>query len=266
MNEYFVWNIDPILLNLGFLKIRWYGLMFASAFMASFWVMQWVYKREGKDVEQLDQLLWYMAIGTIVGARLGHCLFYDPAYYLSHPLKILAIWEGGLASHGASIGIILSLYLYTKKYGDNFLWLLDRVAMASMAAASLIRIGNFFNSEIVGLPTQVPWAIIFARVDPQPRHPVQLYESLSYALIFVLLVWIYRKIGQKNINGLLFGVFAVTAFPVRFVLEFFKTRQASYNHDFWLTTGQMLSIPFFLMGVGFIVWSLQQYRKHGKQA
>ncbi len=262
MNDYFVWNIDPVLIDIGFLKIRWYGLMFASAFMASFYVMQWVYRREGKKVEQLDDLLMYMAVGTIVGARLGHCLFYDPAYYLSHPLKILAIWEGGLASHGASIGIILSLYLFARKYKENFLWLLDRVAMASMAAASLIRIGNFFNSEIVGISTQVPWAIIFPRVDSLPRHPVQLYESAAYALIFIVLTWVYRQVADKKIHGFLFGVFCILAFSARFVLEFFKTRQASYNQEFWLTTGQMLSIPFFLIGIGFILWSLKQNRRH----
>ncbi|WP_198243999.1 prolipoprotein diacylglyceryl transferase [methane-oxidizing endosymbiont of Gigantopelta aegis] len=261
MNEYLVWNIDPVLLDLGAVKIRWYGLMFASAFMASFYVMQWIYRREGKNVEQLDDLLWYMAIGTIVGARLGHCLFYDPVFYLTHPLKIFAIWEGGLASHGASIGIILSLYLYVRKTGDNFLWLLDRVAMTSMIAASFIRVGNFFNSEIVGIPAQIPWAIIFPRVDTLPRHPVQLYESISYAVIFLVLVWVYRKTAEKQINGLLFGLFCILAFSARFVLEFFKTRQASYNHDFWLTTGQILSIPFFLIGVGVVVWALKRYRR-----
>ncbi len=261
MNEYLVWNIDPVLIDMGFLKIRWYGLMFASAFMASFYVMQWVYRREGKNVEQLDDLLWYMAIGTIVGARLGHTLFYDPGYYLSHPMKILAIWEGGVASHGASIGIILSLYLFSRKFKENFLWLLDRVAMASMAAASLIRIGNFFNSEIVGVPTHVPWAIIFTRVDSLPRHPVQLYESASYALIFGVLVLIYRQISDKKIHGFLFGIFCILAFSARFVLEFFKTRQASYNHDFWLTTGQILSIPFFLIGVGFVIWAIKPHRR-----
>ncbi len=259
--DYFVWNINPILFDFGAIKIRWYGLMFASAFMSSFAVMQWIYKREGKNIEELDRLLWFMAIGTIVGARLGHCLFYDPGYYLSHPWKILAIWEGGLASHGAIIGILISLYLYQLKTNDGYLWLLDRVAVAATIAASLIRIGNFFNSEILGIPTDVPWAIIFARVDYLPRHPVQLYESLSYAIIFVLLIIVYKKTADKEIRGLLFGIFTVMAFFARFFLEFVKTRQASYSNDWGLTTGQILSIPFFLIGIVFIFWSLHQYRK-----
>ena len=259
--EYFVWDVNPILISIGIVKIRWYGLMFATAFISSFMVMQWIYTREGKNVEELDRLLWYMVIGTIVGARLGHCLFYDPGYYLSHPLKILAIWEGGLASHGAAIGILFSLYLYQLKTDDSYLWLMDRVAIAAMSAASFIRIGNFFNSEILGVPTDVPWAIIFARVDSLPRHPVQLYESLSYALIFVLLVFVYKKTADKAIKGLLFGICIATVFLARFFLEFVKTKQASYSSDLWLSTGQMLSIPFFLVGVFFIVWSLYKYRK-----
>ncbi len=259
--EHFVWNINPVLFDFGAIKIRWYGLMFASAFMSSFAVMQWIYKREGKNIEELDRLLWYMAIGTIVGARLGHCLFYDPGYYLSHPWKILAIWEGGLASHGANIGILIGLYLYQLKTDDGYVWLLDRVAVAATIAASFIRIGNFFNSEILGVPTDVPWAIVFARVDYLPRHPVQLYESLSYLLIFLILIFVYKKTADKGFKGLLFGAFATMAFFARFCLEFVKTRQASYSNDLGLTTGQLLSIPFFLIGVFFIVWSLKNYQK-----
>lgn len=258
--HYFVWDIDPILLSLGPLKIRWYGLMFASAFMTSYAFMAWIYKREQKNVEDLDRMLWFLAIGTVVGARLAHCLFYDPAYYFSHPMKFFAIWEGGLASHGAYIGILLSLYLYKLKTSDSYLWLLDRVAVSCILGASLVRIGNFFNSEILGLPTDVPWAIIFSRVDSLPRHPVQLYESLCYALIFIVLIAAYRKTAFKPIEGLLTGLFTALVFLVRFFLEFVKTRQESYQHDFWMTTGQMLSIPFFLIGVFFVVWSLRRYR------
>ena len=259
--SYFVWDVDPILLSLGPLKIRWYGLMFASAFMTSYSVMYWIYKREQKNVEELDRMLWYLAIGTVVGARLAHCLFYDPGYYFSHPLKFFAIWEGGLASHGAYIGVLFCLFLYKLKTNDDYLWLLDRVAVSCILGASLVRIGNFFNSEILGIPTHVRWAVIFARVDGLPRHPVQLYESFSYALIFVVLVLVYKKTAFKPIEGLLTGLFTALVFLARFFLEFFKTRQESYSHEFWMTTGQMLSIPFFLVGVFFIVWSLYRYLK-----
>lgn len=259
--DYFVWNIDPVLLSLGPLKIRWYGLMFASAFMTSYSFMTWIYRREHKNVEDLDRMLWYLALGTVGGARLAHCLFYDPAYYLHNPLKIFAIWEGGLASHGAYVGILFSLYLYKLKTKDNFLWLLDRVGVSCILGASLIRIGNFFNSEILGLPTDVPWAIIFARVDYLPRHPVQLYESFSYALVFVVLFFAYKKTAFTPIKGLLTGIFTALVFLVRFFLEFVKTRQEHYVNDSWLTTGQILSIPFLFIGVLFIVWSL---RRHGR--
>ncbi len=258
--SYFVWDIDPILLSLGPLKIRWYGLMFASAFMTSYGVMAWIYKRESKNVEDLDRMLWYLAIGTVVGARLAHCLFYDPAYYFSHPLKFLAVWEGGLASHGAYLGVLVCLYLYKRKTDDSYLWLLDRVAVSCVLGASLIRVGNFFNSEILGLPSDVPWAIVFARIDSVPRHPVQLYEAFSYLLVFLVLLAVYKRTYDKPIKGLLVGLFTALVFLVRFFLEFFKTRQESYSHDFWMTTGQLLSIPFFLVGVFFVVWALRRYR------
>lgn len=258
--HYFVWNINPVLIHLGPVQIRWYGLMFATAFMVGYSMMLWIYKREKKRVEDLDRMLWYLAIGTVVGARLGHCLFYDPDYYLSHPLKIFAIWEGGLASHGAYIGILVSLYLYRLKTDDSYIWLMDRVAVSCILSASLVRIGNFFNSEILGVPTDVPWAVVFARVDTVPRHPVQLYEAIGYAMIAVVLIWVYKKTGLKPIRGLLSGIFTALVFLVRFLLEFVKTRQESYAHGGWLTTGQMLSIPFFLVGVLFILWSLRNYR------
>jgi phosphatidylglycerol:prolipoprotein diacylglycerol transferase len=254
--QHIVWNIDPILVDFGLLKIRWYGLMFALGFVGSFMTMQWMYQREGKNIEELDTLLWYMVVATIVGARLGHTLFYDPTYYLSHPLKILAVWEGGLASHGATLGIILALFLYRRKYGDGFFWLLDRVSIPTALAGALIRVGNFFNSEILGIPTQQPWGIIFARVDPLPRHPVQLYEAVSYLLIYLVSLQIYRKHADKP--GFSFGCFLSMLFTVRFFLEYFKTEQAMYDTGMALTTGQLLSIPFVLSGIACIIWSLKK--------
>ncbi|MBD9355643.1 prolipoprotein diacylglyceryl transferase [Methylomonas albis] len=256
--EHFIWNIDPILVDFGLLKIRWYGLMFASGFVGSFLTMQWIYQREGKNIEELDTLLWYMVIATILGARLGHTMLYDPAYYLSHPLKILAIWEGGLASHGATLGIILALYLYRRKYGDSYFWLLDRVSIPTALAGALIRIGNFFNSEILGTPTELSWGVVFARVDPLPRHPVQLYEAACYLVIYLVSLAIYKKQADKP--GLVFGCFISMLFSVRFVLEYFKTEQAMYDTGVMFTTGQLLSIPFVLAGIGCIVWALKNHQ------
>ncbi|MGR8931815.1 MAG: prolipoprotein diacylglyceryl transferase [Gammaproteobacteria bacterium] len=253
--QHLIWNIDPILFDFGLIKIRWYGVMFATGFVGSFMTMQWMYRREGKNIEELDTLLWYMVVATIVGARLGHTLLYDPAYYLSNPIKILAIWEGGLASHGATLGIILALYLYHRRFGDSYFWLLDRVSIPTALAGALIRIGNFFNSEILGIPTQEPWGIVFARFDNLPRHPVQLYEALCYFVIYGISLSIYRKHGAKQ--GFAFGCFLCMLFSVRFVLEYFKTEQAMYDTGVPLTTGQLLSIPFVLAGVGCIVWSLK---------
>lgn len=258
--QHLIWNIDPLFIEIGFLKIRWYGLMFATGFALSFMTMQWMYKREGKNIEELDTLLWYMAVATIVGARLGHTLLYDPAYYLSHPLKILAIWEGGLASHGAAVAIIFALYLYGRRSGDGFLWLLDRVPIPTALAGACIRVGNFFNSEILGTPTDVSWGVIFARIDNLPRHPVQLYEAFSYLIIYGIALQIYRKTHDKPLKGLVFGCFLCMMFFTRFMLEFFKTEQAMYDNGFILTTGQLLSMPFFMVGLGFIIWSMRNYR------
>jgi phosphatidylglycerol---prolipoprotein diacylglyceryl transferase len=258
--EHFIWNADPVLLNLGFLRIRWYGLMFALAFVFAYSTMQWIYKREHKNPDDLDRLLWHMAIGTVLGARLGHTLLYDPQFYLAHPLRILAVWEGGLASHGAIVGIMLSLVIYVRSTKDSYIWLLDRMAVPGAMSGSFIRLGNFFNSEILGYETNQPWGVIFARVDPLPRHPVQLYEALSYILIFWVMLFIYRKTYQKPIKGLLFGTMMFLVFTARILLENFKTEQAMYDTGLPLTTGQLLSIPFIVIGVGFMIWSIINYR------
>ncbi len=258
--DYFVWNIDPIALSVGFVKVRWYGLMFACAFLSSYMLMTWIYKREGKNNTDIDDLLTYTAIGTIAGARLAHCLFYNPEYYFSHPLKILAIWEGGLASHGAIAGIILSLYFFQRRVSESFTWFIDRISLVSALGACFIRIGNFFNSEIVGEQTTVPWAIIFQRIDSLPRHPVQLYEAITYGIIFLLLLTLYLKVDLKKSPGIIFATSLMTVFTARFFLEFIKTKQSAYTNDFWMSTGQMLSIPFVLAGLFYIVIPL--FRKN----
>lgn len=261
--DFFVWDVDPLFVSFGFLKIRWYGLMFASAFISSYLLMRWMYKREGKNTEEIDDLLCYVAIGTIVGARLGHCLFYDPGYYLTNPLKILAFWEGGLASHGGIIGIVFGLYLYQRRVVQSYAWFLDRIAIVCALGGAFIRIGNFFNSEIVGKRTTVQWAVIFKRIDQWPRHPVQLYESISYFLIFILLLTLYITLKDKIRPGVIFATSLIAVFTARFFLEFVKTQQAGYNHDFWMSTGQWLSIPFFLAGVFYFAFSFCKGRKGG---
>lgn len=179
------WNISPEIFRLGALHIRWYGLLFALGFVLGYQIMSWIYLNEGKKQKDLEALTIAMIIGTVLGARLGHCFFYAPGYYLSNPLEILYIWEGGLASHGAAIGILIALFIYLRRRPQiKMMWVFDRVVIVIALAAFFVRLGNFFNSEIYGFPANLPWAVIFARNDNIPRHPVQLYEALAYILIF----------------------------------------------------------------------------------
>jgi len=251
--NYITWNIDPILVSLGPLTVHWYGLLFALGFIIGFQIMQWIFKRENKNTNDLDALLWFLIIGVIIGARLGHVIFYDPSYYFSNPIKILKIWEGGLASHGGAIGALIGLYLFKRKRTEySYLWLLDRLAIPTALVATFIRTGNLFNSEIVGIPTSVPWAIIFERVDMLPRHPAQVYEALSYLLIFIILFTLYKTTNIKQKSGMLFGILLSLVFIARLFIEFVKTKQEAYSNDLWLSTGQLLSIPFILIGLYFM--------------
>lgn len=251
--EYFVWNINPVLVSFMGLKVHWYGLLFAGGIVSGFQVMKYFYLKEGHDVESLDNLLFYSVIGIIVGARLAHCLFYDPAYYSSHPMKIFAIWEGGLASHGGGLGAILALYYYQKKVKMPFLYLLDRLAIATAIFGVFVRVANFMNSEIIGIPTTVPWAVIFERIDFLPRHPAQLYEAFAYLMTFIILMLVYKYTQMKQRQGAIFGLFLCLVFSSRFMIEFVKVKQAAYTDDLVLSTGQLLSIPFLIVGIGLLV-------------
>lgn len=255
--EHFIWNIDPVLLSLGPITIHWYGAIFASSIFAGLYYMKWVYQQENQNIESLDNLLVYVVIGIIVGARLGHCFFYDPDYYFANPMKILAIWEGGLASHGGGLGAIIGTYFYTRKNPFNFIWLLDRLAIATALFGIFVRSANFVNAEIIGKATDVPWAVVFQRIDNIARHPAQLYEAIAYAIIFVTLTAIYKLTKAKNYQGMLLGIFLIMTFTARFIIEFFKQQQAAYTIETSLNTGQMLSIPFFLVGVVLVLWSLK---------
>ncbi|WP_076416564.1 prolipoprotein diacylglyceryl transferase [Shewanella sp. UCD-KL12] len=247
--DHFIWNIDPVLISFMGLKVHWYGALFATAIACGFQVMKRIYIKEKLPVESLDNLLMYCVIGIIVGARLAHCLFYDPAYYLSNPLKIFAIWEGGLASHGGGLGAILALYYYRRKMDMPFLFLLDRLAIATAIFGFFVRMANFMNSEILGLPSSVPWAIVFERVDMLPRHPAQLYEAIAYLLIFIGLWAIYRFTEMKQKEGAIFGLFLVLVFSSRFAIEFVKVKQAAYAEGMTLSAGQWLSVPFLIVGI-----------------
>ncbi|MDQ7067697.1 MAG: prolipoprotein diacylglyceryl transferase [Sulfurimonas sp.] len=257
--EYFIWDASPIAFSVGPFSIFWYGILFASSILLGLEFMKWAFKLEGKNEETIEPLFLYTVIGIVVGARLGHCLFYDPAFYLAHPLKILAVWEGGLASHGGGLGAIIALYFGAKKYKMDFLWLIDRLIVPTALFGFLVRMGNFMNSEIVGIKTDVSWAIIFSRVDIFPRHPAQLYEAFSYLAIFILLFGIYKFSKAAVKPGFMFGIFLTLVFSARFLIEFVKVRQADYDTSFLLmSTGQALSIPFFLVGLGSVFWSLRK--------
>ncbi len=252
------WGPDPVIFSWGILTMRWYGLFFASAFLSGGILGTWILKRESKAPESLDRIMLHMIIGTIVGARLGHCLFYEPGFYLSNPLEILKIWKGGLASHGAAVGIILSIYLYSRKTPDqSFLWILDRVCLTSAIGAALIRLGNLFNSEIVGKPTAGDWGFIFKRLDMIPRHPTQIYESLAYLAIFVGLLLIYLNKNLANKRGFLTGLTFLTLLPARLLIEFFKENQSGFEEGWLLNLGQLLSIPFILLGFFLIYKALR---------
>ena len=251
------WDPDPVIFNLGPLPIRWYSMGWFLAFGLGFLIVQWMYRREGKPEKDLDTALLYMILGAIIGARLGHCFFYRPEYYLSNPLEIIAFWKGfrGLASHGGALGILVSLYLFSRRHPDQpYLWFLDRVAAPTALGGMFIRLGNFMNSEILGTPTDMPWGVVFRRIDTVPRHPAQLYEALSYGLIFVILLSLYRKRGRELASGTLIGLFLALVFTARFLIEFVKERHAAFAADLPLSMGQILSLPLIALGIGLVLW------------
>jgi len=252
------WAPSPEIFSIGPLPIRWYSLGWLLAFGVGFFLVRWMYQREKKPLEDLDTILLYMMLGAIIGARLGHCFFYRPDYYLAHPLEIIAFWKGfrGLASHGGALGILVSLYLYARKRPDQpYLWLLDRVAAPTALGGMFIRLGNFMNSEILGLPSDAPWAVVFRNVDQVPRHPAQLYEALSYGIIFLVLISLYRKKGPTLPHGLLIGLFFALVFSARFLIEFVKERHVPFEAGLPLSMGQILSIPMVLGGLAVAIWA-----------
>jgi prolipoprotein diacylglyceryl transferase len=255
------WDVSPVIFHLGPLPIRWYSLGWLLAFAVGFYLVRWIYRREGKPEEDLESILLFMILGAIIGARLGHCLFYRPDYYLAHPLEIVAFWKGfrGLASHGGAIGVLVSLYIFSRRHPNQpYFWLIDRVAGPAALGGFFVRMGNLMNSEILGIPTDVPWAMVFVRVDAIPRHPAQAYEAISYLLIFFLIFFLYRWKGPKLPSGFLSGTFLATVFGARFFIEFVKERHAAFEVGLPLSMGQILSIPIVALGLGLIFWALKK--------
>lgn len=266
---YITWNIDPEIFSLGPLSVRWYGLLFALGFVIGQQILTKIYVAEGRTEGDVDVITLYMIIGTVIGARLGHTLFYDPDYYLSNPIEILKIWEGGLASHGATIGILFALWLFSRRLKLDYLWVLDRIVIVVALGGALIRLGNLMNSEIIGRPSDVPWAFKFLRntevingvaASADPRHPTQLYESLSVFLLFVLLYWLWKKYKSALPRGLLFGIFVTALFTFRFLVEYLKENQVDFEDTMALNMGQILSIPLIIIGL-FILYRVWQNPK-----
>ena len=250
------WDVSPDIFTLGPITIRWYGLLFASTFIIGYQIMYWIFKREGKDVNDVNDLVWFMLLGTVIGARLGHCLFYNPSYYLSNPLEILLIWKGGLASHGAGVGLFSALYFYSKKKKDqSYLWVADRLTLPVALSGLFVRTGNLFNSEIVGRPTDGTWGFVFTAVDDIPRHPTQIYEASSYFIVFCILFFVYKFRGKELKDGFMLGLFLAMFFSIRFYIEFFKENQTYFEEGMALNMGQILSIPLLILGVFLMIRS-----------
>ena len=261
-----IWNPDGILLDLGFYQLRWYSILFGLGFVLGYQFVKWRFKRDAISTKLLDNLAVYLVLGTIVGARLGHCIFYDWDYYQNHLLEILLpfrfspsfefIGFQGLASHGGGVGVIAALLIFAWREKISKLWIMDTIALVIPLAAACIRLGNLMNSEIVGATTDVTWAFIFSQVDALPRHPAQLYEALSYLLIFGVLFGLDKK--QKFGKGFILGAMLVLLFTARFLIEFVKADQVAFEADMTLNMGQWLSIPYVIIGLVFVYFGLKR--------
>lgn len=256
-----VWNADPIIVTMGPLTIRWYGLLFIVGFLTGYEIMKRIFRRDGYPVTILDSGLVHLMLGTIIGARLGHCFFYEPEYFLSHPLEIFAVWKGGLASHGGFIGVFIASWIFARKNGIPLIYLLDKVGIISLLAGGFIRLGNFMNSEIIGRPTDVPWAVVFQRVDSVPRHPTQLYESLAYFAISLSAWAMDNRSKGKLPPGFLFGYILTFGFLARFIIEFFKENQEAFEQSMALNMGQLLSLLPVAIGLVLLFGSLRGMKK-----
>ena len=251
------WNVDPEAFSIGPLTLRWYGILWGCAFFASYHTFKELLKYDKVDEEFAWHILTYMILGTVIGARIGHCFFYDPKYFLQHPLEIIATWNGGLSSHGGACGILIALFLFARKIKKPYIWVLDRVVIVVGVAGFFIRTGNLMNSEIYGHVTTLPWGFIFERNrEILPKHPTQIYEALYYALTYVVLRFLYRKCENNPRPYLIFGLFLIMVFGFRFCVEFIKNPQEDFERDMMFNMGQMLSVPFIITGIISLIFSL----------
>lgn len=255
-----IWDMSPDLISEP-VTIRWYGLMFAIGFLVGYDIVARMFRHEGAPERWLGLLLIWTMAGTIIGARLGHCFFYEWDFYSSHPAEIIKVWKGGLASHGGAIGVILAVlcfsWITTKR---SPLWTFDRLVVPIALVGGLIRLGNLFNSEIFGGPTDLPWGMMFVRsyewntnFAGMACHPTQIYEALCYFTLFAVLMWMYWKRNAESRPGLIFGIFLIGTFLSRFFIEFIKNDQEAFEATMTLNMGQCLSIPFIVLGI-FFVW------------
>ena len=257
------WNVDPMLFHIGGFGLRWYSLCFLVAFLLGYYIIERMFKREGVKEDYLSSLFLYIFLAILFGARLGHCLFYEPDYFLTSEHWVEIFWpfaDGhytgfqGLASHGAAIGILVSLWLYWRKYGLNPWWFLDRLVIVVALGGAFVRLGNLFNSEIYGVETTLPWGFVFEREgETVAKHPTQLYESLSYFIIFGVSYWYYLRKNGRFKTGTIFGWWLVALFGVRLLIEFVKNDQVDFEAGMALNMGQLLSLPFIIGGLT-IAW------------
>ena len=259
------WNVSPEIFSIGPIHVRWYGLMFAIGFLVGYQQVEKMFKFEKENLKWLDSLFVYIIVATVIGARLGHVFFYSWDYYSQHPGEILLIWEGGLASHGGTLGIFIALIIWSKKVSRrSVFWVIDRVVVPTALVAAMIRFGNLMNSEVYGVQTSMPWGFIFERnYETVPKHPTQIYESLSYIATYVICLFLYWKMPKvKYKEGLISGAFFVMIFLSRFFVEFVKEDQEAFEAGMLLNMGQLLSIPFVIGGIWLMVRALRRPEVH----
>jgi len=271
--NYINWNVDPEIINVFGISIRYYGLLFVSGLILCIYILGWIFRRENIPQEFLEKLSIFGVIGIFVGARLGHCLFYEPLYYFAHPLEMILPIQSlpaggykfsgyqGLASHGGVLGLLIALYFYSRKTKHSMIDTIDLIAVVAVLEFGFIRLGNFMNSEIIGIPTTKPWSVIFERVDNVPRHPAQLYEAISYFIIFTIMMILYKKMRDRLKNGFFFGLATVLCCTARFIIEFVKENQVGFEDGMTFNMGQLLSLPYLVVGIGFIIYGLMKTRK-----
>lgn len=258
-----IWDVSPVLIEFNGILIRWYSIFFALPFLCGYFIVKFYTKKANISEKAYDFWLLYMIIGAIVGARIGHVLFYELDYYLQHPAEIFMTWKGGMSSHGGAIGLLVALWILSKQFKISFIFILDKISAAIALGGGFLRLGNLMNSEIYGYPTDLPWGFIYQRtdIDLVPRHPTQLYEALSYFALFLIIHFLDRKNNYDSPKGQLFAILLLGVFGSRFFIEFVKESQVDFENTMSLNMGQWLSIPFIIAGATFLIARKFKQRK-----